>query len=854
MEVQHGGMLTRARWPVAGRDTEADHGLHLLRTGSRGLLIHGDAGVGKTTLAKGILTELNAAPDAPQVVRLRTDAAMLSTPWTVYADVLDGTEQESASLNHALQALRRRLSTTTPTLVHLEDAHLLDTPSATVLAELLQSTTIMVLATTRQVPGPPAPLVALWREGVLDRLDLQPLDLPTVVGILRQFLAGPVTQETTHRMWQATGGNPLYLRELALALTDSGALHLTEGAWSWDGRGPTSRRLTDLVLHELSGLRDEAREMIDLVALAGTIPLDQIGELVSDDAVETVIRSGLLVMDSDDRTGREYARITHPLHAESIRSLIRPRRRRALFHRLPAPTVTTTGLNELFHRVNWALQCGIEPDPDHLLMATRAAAEVQGTTLTIQMATEALRRFDHDPAVATEILVLRAEAHRFDATVHRAWQDLDAARALLSRVPPVRANIWLSVRIAELTADLQQYHGDDLDSALITLTRAQQELPVRCAAAEHRLLIGRLTRLGFAGQFATCVPEIEQVRAAAAASHPASVQLVPVLALGYAQQGRLDEALELCTQALTSWREEYNAFPWVHGEIRSAWFMACLWRGDVEASITPPGAGRLDLGRYDEAVSQTGAGRFHAALGQWHRAIAEYRGALSRFAVRDPSGMAPMAWVGLAQACAAIGAVDEARAARARYLDLATRATRVIEADCRRALVQVAMALGEPDAYQQARHLVGWSTERGLHLSALHAQHLALCTAAPAGRPDLLADLIRFADQVDGPVPRAVVHHAQALITGDTQVAAFHVKELAEYGLWVPIIAPQVSLTPRQREIANLVIQGLSNREIATRLVVSVRTVDTHVGHIFDRLSVHSRSDLARALARVDQA
>jgi predicted ATPase/DNA-binding CsgD family transcriptional regulator len=55
-------------------------------------------------------------------------------------------------------------------------------------------------------------------------------------------------------------------------------------------------------------------------------------------------------------------------------------------------------------------------------------------------------------------------------------------------------------------------------------------------------------------------------------------------------------------------------------------------------------------------------------------------------------------------------------------------------------------------------------------------------------------------------------------------------------------------LTSRENEIAALVAQGLSNREIAERLVISKRTVDAHVEHIFGKLGVSSRVQLVNWL------
>ncbi|MEU3402274.1 response regulator transcription factor [Streptomyces filamentosus] len=55
-------------------------------------------------------------------------------------------------------------------------------------------------------------------------------------------------------------------------------------------------------------------------------------------------------------------------------------------------------------------------------------------------------------------------------------------------------------------------------------------------------------------------------------------------------------------------------------------------------------------------------------------------------------------------------------------------------------------------------------------------------------------------------------------------------------------------LTPREREVASLVAQGLSNRKIADHLVISKRTVDTHVEHILAKLHVATRADIAQSL------
>jgi non-specific serine/threonine protein kinase len=56
-------------------------------------------------------------------------------------------------------------------------------------------------------------------------------------------------------------------------------------------------------------------------------------------------------------------------------------------------------------------------------------------------------------------------------------------------------------------------------------------------------------------------------------------------------------------------------------------------------------------------------------------------------------------------------------------------------------------------------------------------------------------------------------------------------------------------LTQRELEIAGLIADELSNRDIATRLFLSQRTVEAHVTHIFNKLGVNSRTQLTRWLA-----
>jgi DNA-binding NarL/FixJ family response regulator len=69
----------------------------------------------------------------------------------------------------------------------------------------------------------------------------------------------------------------------------------------------------------------------------------------------------------------------------------------------------------------------------------------------------------------------------------------------------------------------------------------------------------------------------------------------------------------------------------------------------------------------------------------------------------------------------------------------------------------------------------------------------------------------------------------------------------------VQALDPMQSLTRREREVHDLVCEGLSNAEIAERLFVVESTVKVHLHHVYDKLGVRNRTALAIAHARSRQ-
>jgi two-component system, NarL family, nitrate/nitrite response regulator NarL len=90
------------------------------------------------------------------------------------------------------------------------------------------------------------------------------------------------------------------------------------------------------------------------------------------------------------------------------------------------------------------------------------------------------------------------------------------------------------------------------------------------------------------------------------------------------------------------------------------------------------------------------------------------------------------------------------------------------------------------------------------------------------------------------------VYNGEALVSPEIAAALMaRVSELAQLYSQSVELPSSIDLTPREREVLELIWQDLSNQEIAERLVIEVGTVKNHVHSILDKLNVSSRQDAA---------
>ncbi len=77
-------------------------------------------------------------------------------------------------------------------------------------------------------------------------------------------------------------------------------------------------------------------------------------------------------------------------------------------------------------------------------------------------------------------------------------------------------------------------------------------------------------------------------------------------------------------------------------------------------------------------------------------------------------------------------------------------------------------------------------------------------------------------------------------------------EEIAATGAGLPRrgSAPADGLSPRERQVAMATAEGLTNREVAARLFLSEKTVERHLGSVYSKLGLRSRTELTRLIAR----
>jgi len=364
-------------WPLVGRVDELAYLDGLIGDPEcHGVFLAGQAGVGKTRL----LAELAASLDGHHIERATATRSAQSLPFGALAHLLpDSPEVDRADLLAVIRGTLTRRAEGRPIVFVVDDAHLLDPMSAAFVHHIALTGSIKVALSLRSGEAAPDAIAALYRDGVLPRLELQPISRDEFDALVGAVLDGHVEPATLERLWAAAAGNVLYVRELILDAIEAGTLATQRNAWRWTGTAGAAPRLREVVFNHIGQLPGSQRQLLDLLAVAEPLGVDLVEQLAPSSSLADAERRGLVIVESNDR--RTEARLAHPLFADALLLALPATERRRLHHVL-ADAVEASGMfrrDDPLRLAMWRLEAGDLPDTDRLCVAARHRPQELGT-------------------------------------------------------------------------------------------------------------------------------------------------------------------------------------------------------------------------------------------------------------------------------------------------------------------------------------------------------------------------------------------------------------------------------------------------------------------------------------------
>ena len=876
--------VVRRPWPLVGRDDVLAELGAALSASPAGAIIAGPAGVGKTRLAAEVMALDEARHLTP--IRLITTPAIQRSPLAVLTPIVadlrpeppDDPVELGAVLRGCFTALRRRFADGRSVLL-VDDAQYLDDPSATVLLQLVSTGTCPVVAVVGTASPPPTAVRALWKDGLLPRVELQPLPPGAVDTLLQLVLGGPVDAATVGEFSRRAAGDLRFLVELVHGALEDGSLREEVGIWHLVSPAPITPRLVELVEDCWSDLSGPELEVLELSAFAGSLHHSELLQL-ADPALATGLERRGLLQTRRHRDSLEVG-LAHPLHADVLRMRIPAMALPGLAQSLVA-AAGEEGDEDKLRVAVWRLDAGGAP-PEVLFEAAEIARWRYEFALAERLARAAVSAGAGFEArlLAAQAVILQGRGAEGEAELARlseeAVTDDDHARVSIARM------------------DQEGFYGGRIDDAFRIAEQAESRISDaswldEITARRAGLLMAAHGPRIFAEKVSPLLDRLTG-RALAWACHLTSYSL--------SRLGRLREALEVADQGLNA-RVDTNGrsdwYPCYHVFDRCE---ALAQLGDVHTAQATAEE------EYRRAIAERSLEAQALMAFQLSRTVGE-RGYPRSAARHGREAVALMRQLGrpqfeqydlqyLALALALGGKAVAAREVLATLDALGLGPIRQMGVDLLVARAWTAVAGGDLGA---ARAFLREAASTGYQVGDLVGVASALHGVARLGEPaPVLEELAALSGRLEGALLSARTHHVEMLASGDAGGLEAACDRFEEMGadllaaeaaadaavVWrrrgdprraartevrgrtiaarcedpvtpaLGALRARSELTPAERGVAYLAASGRTNREIADELHLSVRTIESHLHHVYAKLGVTDRAHLADGLT-VDSA
>lgn len=862
----------RLSWPLTGRSEELrtiESAISAVDSG--GVLICGAAGVGKTRIAREALSA--AATRGCEIRWTVGTSSARAIPLGAFTSWAPSGVTETVQLLRGVVESLTAAPSGTRVVVGVDDAHLLDDLSVFVVHQIVQRSAAKVILTVRDDAPITIALQDIWRGSQFIRLNPRPLSRDETSTLLSATLGGPVAADAVERLWKLTHGNVLYLQHIVEQEVADGRILREDRYWHWTGDPVLPPGLTELIESRIGDLSGPVADVVDVLAVGEPIELATLSRITDPAAVEEADTRGVITLEPAGR-GIEV-RVAHPLYGEVRRRRAAPTRLRRLRGLVASELAAATDRDDvrvIVRRAALSLDSDLAPDAGLLVAAANGAVWLADLPLADRLAETA----SHAGAGPEPNLVRahalswlgrgeEAEAVLAGIPLHELG-DRDRARFAFLRSSNMLWALGDPARAKQLideASDSTPAHARTYIDAFLTVYWFAMDQPDAAVAAAKSLALSDIPVVGV---------EIAWALAQISASAGRSTDAVDMAEAGY----------EVATRTLDAPHMRFN--------IADAHVTALVLAGRIAEALEVAERTRSQAAELPGAAQLLGpavAGRAALAAGDLSTACALLEQAAEGLSASHPGGWGYRYRIPHAMALALRGSSDEA-AATLGAVDRVQRRFRPLDFERSLARAWVAASQG---AVSEAMTTVLAAAENAGAAGCFAEEVLCRQTATQFGDRSQATRLHELESIVEGPRAGLAARFAAGLHATDAPGLAVISREFegmgdlvaaldsaahaaiafrrqdkrgsalgcstraealaSQCGAVTPALrqaTEALPLTDREVEIVMLLGEGLSNRAVAERLTLSVRTVESHIYRAMAKTGVTSRDELAALL------